>query len=1502
MTVDEGKAEQWAARSQAEEQQAEPAEPPTPGTRQLGDFELITELGRGGMGVVFRAWQPSLGRQVALKSILATGDPKAEARFAREIHALGHVEHPNLVKIFTSGSDGDRWFYAMELLEGTTLAAVCDKLAAWSTAPGTLDLPTWRETVASACSEARQAEKSLSDVPAHPPPSAPPTEGDGKRLGPAANLATPSAPPRGASRNYVRQTVELVRQVAGAAHALHEAGVIHRDIKPGNILVTEGGSHAVLMDLGLAQLADQVQGRLTRTRTFIGTLRYASPEQVLAVASLDRRSDIYSLGATLWELLTLRPMFGATEQTPTPELMQRIQYEEPERLRRYHPGRIGRDLEAVVHKCLEKDPKKRYATAAELGDELGRVLEGQPVAARPVSGLERGWRWAKRRPAIAALSVAVALTTLVAIGLLISHWRQEAVRARDEATHARDEAVREGQLRQKAEAAEELAENHAKAETQAKEAAVQARQDEAEARRQAEAQLYLSNVALAQREWLANNVGRSEQLLNECPLRLRGWEWHYLKRLQHSALLRLRPNGPLPVQALAFSPDSLRIVATTTDPAFHILDAVSGRELLMLVGHGATVTSAAFSPDGRTVVSGSKDRTVRLWDAATGQSVAVLQAGAEVRAVAFRADGKQIASAGADGAVRIWDLPAATLRFTLKAHTGAATCLAYSPDGRQLASGSKIPDTTVKIWDPDTGKELATLPRHVLDVTSLAYSPDGKRLVSADGVGKRLRIWNPQALQKDPGWLNASDAVSISALAFSPDSNEIVLAYRSRELYVYDFRTTRGRSFRGHSAWLNAVAYSPDGKRLASGDFNGGLMIWDATSRQEALTLTGQGITRRAAFSPDGRLLARTGNPKLGNDLKPTDAGELRVVEVPSGKELWMRPGHGGGIGAVVFSPDGLRLASAGKDGIVKVWEAATGREMLALRGPAGRGDFSDAALDLAYSADGRRLYLGRATGALVSWDAATGQEYPASNPRLVQKLASLLEGGQALFESGYQVALSPDGRLLALANVMGTVQILETTSGKEVGRFSGTYFPEALTFRRDGRVLALCAGGTGGAQISIRTVPDGREIVTFPGHGETVHQLAFSPDGSRLASASSDETVKIWETASGRELLVLAGHEGWVLGVTFSPDGRYLASNGGGMLKLWDGGPSRELFTLRRDRSQVMGLAYSRDGRRLATTQGNFGAFTLWDAATARPLFTAGDTKVRMLAASCLAFSPDGRQVALGLSNAKTDTGIVVLWDASTRTQLRELRGHTDSVLGLAFSPDGRRLASASHDRTVKLWDPASGQELLTFRGHIGRVNAVAFSPDGGRIASASRDGTVKVWDPESGREFLTLQGPRGSVGSVLLCPDLWSTLLSVRANQSTMTSVAFSPDGQRIVGSSGGRLDANCQVLVWDAHTGTQLHVLRGHRDFVWAVTFSPDGRLIASAGADHTVRLWEAVTGREVLVLRGHDDEVFRLAFSPTGHQLASAGFDGTVRIWDVTLAPLKASGQLQVRESR
>ncbi|MGH9676682.1 MAG: serine/threonine protein kinase, partial [Candidatus Acidiferrum sp.] len=372
--------------------------------RELGEYVLISELGRGGMGVVYRAMQPGLGRQVAIKQLLRPKNPKHESRFRREMRALGKVDHPNLVKIFSSAADGESWFYVMELVEGASLAAVMEKLST-PNSPTAIDLPAWNAAVSTAAEEQRNGEKPLSG----------PQSANNVTVETNACLFHRTRGPVRCERQYVNRIVTLAKQVAEASHALHCQGIIHRDIKPGNILVDNAGERATLMDLGLAQLADEVdpKGKVTETRQFVGTWRYASPEQVRADAPVDARSDVYSLGATLWEMLALQPILEIKDAMPRDELMDRILYDEPRRLRRCNLD-VSRDLDAVVHKCLEKRAKHRYGSAQELADDLDRYLIGEPVRARHVGWMERRLKWVQRHPQKAGNFALMAVSFLLA--------------------------------------------------------------------------------------------------------------------------------------------------------------------------------------------------------------------------------------------------------------------------------------------------------------------------------------------------------------------------------------------------------------------------------------------------------------------------------------------------------------------------------------------------------------------------------------------------------------------------------------------------------------------------------------------------------------------------------------------------------------------------------------------------------------------------------------------------------------------------------------------------------------------------------------------------------------------------------------------------------------------------------------------------------------------------------------------------------------------------------
>lgn len=400
-SVDVSTLEEWSG--QVTEEAAARTEVSTT-TTTLGEFDLLSELGRGAMGVVYRAWQPSLEREVALKSLLRVGDPKTEKRFNREIRALGRVEHPNLVKIFTSGADRDRWFYAMELIEGTTLADLCEALS--GAAVSTVDDTRWRAAITRAWETARKNEKSLGpDCPLVVKPCA---------VRRTSNCSVPSEP-MGKSADYIANVVELIRQTSEAAHALHEEGIIHRDVKPANVMVTERGSRAVLTDLGLAKIADEMTGTSMGTRGFVGTLRYASPEQLEGLASLDRRADIYSLGATLWELVTLRPFLGISDDTPTPELILKIHQTEAEDPRQHNPA-LPSELAAVILKCVEKDRDRRYPSAREFASDLARWQKGELVLAQPMTTTRRIRRRLRRhRSQMAWTALGVAASTLGAI-------------------------------------------------------------------------------------------------------------------------------------------------------------------------------------------------------------------------------------------------------------------------------------------------------------------------------------------------------------------------------------------------------------------------------------------------------------------------------------------------------------------------------------------------------------------------------------------------------------------------------------------------------------------------------------------------------------------------------------------------------------------------------------------------------------------------------------------------------------------------------------------------------------------------------------------------------------------------------------------------------------------------------------------------------------------------------------------------------------------------------
>ena len=387
-----------------------------------------------------------------------------------------------------------------------------------------------------------------------------------------------------------------------------------------------------------------------------------------------------------------------------------------------------------------------------------------------------------------------------------------------------------------------------------------------------------------------------------------------------------------------------------------------------------------------------------------------------------------------------------------------------------------------------------------------------------------------------------------------------------------------------------------------------------------------------------------------------------------------------------------------------------------------------------------------------------------------------------------------------------------------------------------------------------------GAPLLVFKGHTQMVQAVAFSPDGSRLATSGWDGTARVWDARTGAALLTVPGITGTLQDVAFSPDGRRLATGHRDQTaRLWDVRTAAAPLVFQGHTGEVAGVAFSPDGATVATV-GHDRIARLWDARTGLPL---GKIWTHPSAVMAVAFSSDGKRLA----SADSD-GTARLWDVRTGAALREFKGHTKNLFGVAFSPDGSRLATASDDSTARLWDVRTGALLWELRGHTLCVSAVAFSPDGSRLATASKDGTARLWDVRTGALAAELKG-----------------------HTAALLGVAFSPDGSRLATASGDRT-----ARLWDAHTGASLRELSGHTGNVSAVAFSPDGSRLATGSWDKTARLWDARTGAALLELTGHASWVTGVAFSPAGDHLVTTSGDGTARLWDARpgTAPLELKG--------
>jgi WD40 repeat protein/tRNA A-37 threonylcarbamoyl transferase component Bud32/Flp pilus assembly protein TadD len=917
-----------------------------------------------------------------------------------------------------------------------------------------------------------------------------------------------------------RESAQLVAQVADALQYAHDQGVVHRDVKPSNVMIGEDGSVHV-MDFGLAK-RDSGEVTMTVEGQVLGTPAYMSPEQAHGEGhKVDGRSDTYSLGVILYRLLTGELPFRGT----TRMLLHQVMHDEPRPPRRLN-DRIPRDLETICLKALAKEPSRRYARAGDLAGDLRHFLKGEPIQARRPGTLQRAWFWVKRHPTASVLAAAIPLMILAsAVAGIVMVYNSRLQRAYQDEADARGIAEEQ---RSTADEQREIANKQKEIADQQRQKAVQARGETEKALDKANTYAYFHRIARAYVALRDNDLLRAEQLLDECPPSQRRWEWFYLKNQCHADLMTIEtsPNGDFPFFAL--SPDGRRFaISSVHGDTVALWDLEKARKIWSVRAGQAIVKAVAYRPDGREVATGGTDGTIKLWGTRTGAELDTLRGHRDwVRALAFRPDGKQLASGSRDGTVRLWGVEERRAEQIFKGHDADVTNVAYSPDGQRLASASW--DGTVRIWDLKTHNPVRVLSTEQGSLFAVAFSPDG-RLLASGGMDQTVKLWNAgdgRLLRTLPG-----HTFTVQKLQFSPDGQ--TLASCSSDGTVRTWRVAGGKAratYRGHRGHVYGIAFHPDGDRLVSCGMDGTVKVWDAFADPEALRVQGRGGIRStgAEFSPDGQWLLTVGLDGL-IQLRDTDSGRLvrslrslgrlppfqncwpafspdssrvaiglpgepvTIHEVRSGRVLQTLP-EKKCFSAVAFAPGGRQLAVAGNDGSVRLWDTRSAKETATLQAPAG------AVLQVRYSADGRWLGAMSESGQTIRvWDVATGK--PLDH---LEK-----EGG-----SFRAIRFSPDSRRLACARQDGTTVIWDVKTGKEMHTLKGHQgLIYDLCFSPDGRRLATC--GVDRA-VRIWDLEMGQEALTLRGMTNQAHSVAFHPDGRRLAAADQNQLVLIWD---GRDL-----------------------------------------------------------------------------------------------------------------------------------------------------------------------------------------------------------------------------------------------------------------------------------------------------------------------------------------------------------------------------------------------
>jgi WD40 repeat protein/serine/threonine protein kinase len=1056
----------------------------------IGRYKLLEKVGEGGCGAVYVAQQNEpVRRRVALKVIKLGMDTKEViARFEAERQALAMMDHPNIAKVFDAGTtETGRPYFVMELVRGIKITEYCDQ-----------------------------------------------------------------------NQLNTKERLTLLIEVCHAVQHAHQKGIIHRDIKPSNIMVTlhDGVPVPKVIDFGIAKATE---GRLTdetvytQLHQFIGTPAYISPEQAeMSGLDIDTRSDIYSLGVLLYELLAGSTPFDAKELMASglDAMRKIIREQEPVRpstrfltlhgedltttaKRRSTDSskllhQIQGDLDWIVMKCLEKDRTRRYETANGLAADVQRHLNNEPVEARPPGNLYKFQKLVRRNKIAFVAGTAIAAALL--LGIIASTW--QAVRA----THAKREA---------------LAAQGQAVEAQANEARLraQAQAEELAARQRA----YASDMNVAAQVLAGNNLGRALDLLNRQRPQpgqkdLRGWEWRYLWQQTHSDALFTLCQESAKINSLAISPDGHWLaVGAYHQGGLSVWDLRTRQELVCLSKNEARIR-AVFSPaepllafSSSTVSTSDKPKiTLHLWNIATRQMVAEFPLEGDCIGLAFSKDARTLVTSIHEGEITLWRVPEGTKLASYPPEQSGldeVTSFATTPD-LSLAAYPYGPlgAQRVCVLDLHNGQELWTAAAAKVWITALAFSPDGKTLASGAGFFETdIRLWDV-ATGKETGQL-AGHGSWVSSLVFSPDGKKLTSSSDDQTIRIWDVANRKCLDvLHGHRQEVSRLALLPDGKTLVSGGEDGAVCLWDTSNthpRQPRVNLPDTVFAW--CFAPDSRsvlTLNRQGQVSrwTGNDFQQKEP-LLEIGTTVSGYFSYYQ-----------FSQDGRFLAAGATNGILRIWDVARGvvrRQWT---------NSPDPATPLSFLADGNKWKnLSWSGGAVFfhEWDSATGVEKNElwRLPMPFEDAFGVSPDERWCVAVGYEgdvvaknladesqtelhlntleaasAAFSPDGKLFAVASDLGYARVWDATTWRQEATLGGFLNdPHTVAFSPDGKRLAI---GNGGKQAVILCDTESwQDVLTLEGQGHDIHNLAFSPDGNAIGWLNDTGVLHLWRAPSSAEI-----------------------------------------------------------------------------------------------------------------------------------------------------------------------------------------------------------------------------------------------------------------------------------------------------------------------------------------------------------------------------------------------